>query len=212
MTLTLDDAATIRIAGSDPDAPLLLVLHGFGAHEGDLVPLLDHLGHDGDAALLRAPLALGPGQWAWFPLRAIENPDPASVQAAADAVLAWLDVHAADRAVVALGFSQGGAVALQTARTCPETFRALVVLSGFVVPDPYEGDPALAAGSPPAFFGHGTADTIIPAAATAATSRWLGEHTTLTERSYPGLAHGVGGDELIDLRAFLAESGGERRS
>lgn len=210
MTLVIDDAATVRVPGTSrtgadaATAPLLLVLHGYGAHEGDLVPLLEHLGHDGDAAALRAPLPMDHGGWAWFPITTIGAPDAGAAQDAADAVLAWLDAHAGDRPVIALGFSQGGAVALQAARTAPERFAALVVLSGFVVPTPHPGDAALAAAAPPSFFGHGDADAVIPPQVTALTSAWLAEHTTPTERSYAGLPHGVGGQEVVDVREFLA--------
>lgn len=214
MTLQIDDSATVRVPGTpdgatadanaDNETPLLLVLHGYGAHEGDLVPLLEHLGHDGEAAALRAPLPMDHGGWAWFPITTIGAPDVRAAQDAADAVLAWIDEHAADRPVVALGFSQGGAVALQAARTAPERFAALVILSGFVVPTPHPGDAALAAVAPPSFFGHGDADAVIPPQVTALTSAWLGEHTTLTERAYAGLPHGVGGEEIADVRAFLA--------
>ncbi|PWD50147.1 hypothetical protein C8046_05160 [Serinibacter arcticus] len=201
--LAVDDSATFRRPGADPDAPLLLVLHGYGASEGDLLALLPHLGHDGDAAFLRAPLALGPGQWAWFPITTIGSPDVTAVQAAAEAVLAWLAEHADGRDVVALGFSQGSTVALQVARTEPGRLAALVVLSGFVMPAAQAGDAALAALAPPAFFGHGTADAIIPPPVTALTSDWLARHTSVTERSYPGLPHGVSGEELVDVREFL---------
>ncbi|GMA31907.1 alpha/beta hydrolase [Litorihabitans aurantiacus] len=219
MTLAIDDAATVRVPspgaapGADTtadDAPLLLLLHGYGAHEGDLVPLLEHLGHPGDAAALRAPLPMDHGGWAWFPITTIGAPDPAAVQAAADAVLAWLAQHAGGRRVLVLGFSQGGAVALQVARTSPQAFAALVVLSGFVSPTPHPGDAALAAAAPPSFLGHGDADAVIPPAVTELTAAWMAEHTTLTRRAYTGLPHGVGGQEVADVADFLAGLAGAR--
>ena len=104
MTLQIDDTATVRVPGTTHDTtadataadetPLLLVLHGYGAHEGDLVPLLEHLGHDGEAAALRAPLPMDHGGWAWFPITTIGAPDVRAAQDAADAVLAWIDEHA----------------------------------------------------------------------------------------------------------------------
>ncbi|PFG19944.1 alpha/beta hydrolase [Serinibacter salmoneus] len=208
--MRIDHDATIMLpasgAGTDPDAetPLLLVLHGFGANERDLLPLAEYLGHTGPTAFLRAPLALGPDQRAWFPILDIARPDPAAVQAAADAVLAWLAEHHPGRTVIGLGFSQGSTVVLQALRTQPSAFAGVVVLSGFVSPATHDGDSALAGCATPAFFGHGDADPIIPTEVTALTAAWLREHTTLTERDYPGLPHAVDGRELADVRAFLA--------
>ncbi len=207
--VSLDDSAVLRRSGAATD-PLLLVLHGYGANERDLVPLLPHLGHLGDAAFLRAPLPLGPSGWMWFPIQSIGNPDVATVRAAADALVAWLDEHAAGREVIAVGFSQGSTVALQVLRQDPTRLRAVVVLSGFVA-DPgtaSDGDAALIAAAErgegvPVFFGHGSADPVIPPAVTAATSAWLAARTALVEREYPGLPHAVDAQELADVRDFL---------
>lgn len=207
----IDDGATVRRAGTS-DGPLLLVLHGYGANETDLVPLLGYLGHRSDAAFLRAPIPLGPGSWAWFPLTvSVASPDLGArqeeVEAAARDVLDWLDENASGHDVVLLGFSQGGAVALQLMRTDPGRVRAVVALSSFVVgagnPTPAAGDNLLAEARPPVFFGHGGADVVIPPVLTQATSAWLAAHTTLTERSYPSLPHAVDGQELADVRHFL---------
>jgi phospholipase/carboxylesterase len=47
-------------------------------------------------------------------------------------------------------------------------------------------------------------DTIIPATLVAGASGWLNDHTTLTEKVYPGLAHSVNDQELADAKAHLA--------
>lgn len=205
--MRIDETATIRrsVPGTNAaELPLVVVLHGYGAHERDLLPLWEHLGFPGETVFLRAPQPLGPTGWMWFPISTIEAPDVAAVQEAADLLLEWLDEHAAGRDVITIGFSQGGTVAIQALRTDPERFRGIVVLSGFVAE--VQGDDALLAGHDvPAFFGHGDRDQVIPPIATQLTSRWLGEHTRLTERSYPGLGHGVDPAEVLDVRKFLAQ-------
>lgn len=208
----IDDTATVRTP-PEQDGPLLVVLHGYGANERDLAPLLGYLGHRSGAAFLRAPLALGPRAWAWFPISldpatATLDADRGEVEAASAHLLAWLDAHADGREVVLLGFSQGGALALHLARTHPERVRAVVALSAFVV-GPGDAaltatDEAFAAHRLPVFFGHGDADVVVPLRLTEATSRWLAAHTALTERSYPGLPHAVDGRELADVRTFLS--------
>jgi phospholipase/carboxylesterase len=51
------------------DRPLLVLLHGYGSHEGDLFSLSPGLPLSPVIASLRAPLLAGPGN-AWFPLTA----------------------------------------------------------------------------------------------------------------------------------------------
>jgi phospholipase/carboxylesterase len=69
--------ARIREPFDEPEGALVL-LHGRGADEHDLYPLLDLL--DPDRRLLavtpRGPLALPPGGRHWYALGGIPTPDP----------------------------------------------------------------------------------------------------------------------------------------
>ena len=184
--------------------PLLVLLHGYGSHEGDLFSLAPALPLSPVIAALRAPLLGGPGN-SWFPLT-FETPvaeHGPNADAAAQAVLDWLDTteHAS---VGLLGFSQGGAVALQALRLAPTRFDYAVMLSGFVVGGSHPGDAALAAATPPVFWGRGTLDQVIPPFAIQATEEWLPSHSTLTARIYEDVAHGISNPELKDLTAFIS--------
>ena len=202
MTFTIDDAQTVR--GGDDNAPLVLLLHGYGSNEQDLPSLMPHLPHGLAHAAVRAPITMAPGAHAWVPIAVPGRPDPAVVADSTQALLTWLDEHvAADRVVVPLGFSQGGLMVTQLLRARPDRFAAALVLSGFVLDQPAAGDEALAASRVPVFFGHGDADPIIPADATQRASAWLADHADVTERTYTGLAHGISGDELVDVHAFV---------
>lgn len=184
--------------------PLLVILHGFGSHEGDLFALTPHLPLRPAMASLRAPLSTGAG-WAWFPLDDRENGSEA-LDAVTRGVLAWLDALAVPPASVGLlGFSQGGAMALQLMRHAPERFTFAVQLSGFVAPGAQPGDDRLAARRPPVFWGRGTVDEVIPADAVDWTQGWLPGHATLTERIYEGMPHAVSEAELRDVVAFLRD-------
>jgi phospholipase/carboxylesterase len=218
------DAAAVRTAGATggagaggtgeggAGAPVVVLLHGYGSHEGDLLGLAAHL--PAHLALLapRGPLRGGPG-FAWAPLAAPGRPDPDAVRDAAGALLTWLDDTVDPSATVALlGFSQGGLLATQLLRTRPERFAAAVVLSGFSLDTTEPGDAALSSPAGPdgrrvpVLFGHGDADTVIPADATARTSRWLSRHTAVEEHVYPGLGHGIGRTGLADATEFLART------
>lgn len=204
--MTLLDLRSGDLGGADgaPPRSALLLLHGFGSNERDLAGLVPALGLDLPWASLRAPLPAGPGS-AWFRITTPGSPDPAPVEAATAAIWAWVDEHldAATR-LVPIGFSQGGLMATQLLRTHPERVLAPVVLGGFVLGAPQPADAQLAASRPAVFWGRGAEDRVIAAHAVARTSDWLPRHSSLVERVYPGLAHGIDADELSDVRDFLA--------
>lgn len=197
-------------ADAPPAAPaVLLLMHGFGSNERDLAELGPVLADGQPADLpwasLRAPHSMPRGGHAWFPIVVPGEPEPGPLAFATDAVWRWVDAHLAPRTrIIAAGFSQGGLMATQLLRTRPERVAATVVLSGFVLAAAQAADERLAADRPAVFWGRGSADRVITAAAVDRTSQWLPAHSALVERVYPGLAHGVNGEEIADIRSFLA--------
>lgn len=200
-----------RIVWSTPDheaalsagASLVVLLHGYGSHERDLAGLTPYLPAGAVTAALRAPLPAGPG-FAWFPLAEPGVPDADAVTASALGVLDWLDVLGATGPVVPLGFSQGGAMALQLLRLAPRRFAGAVNLSGFAVGGSLEGDAVLAERTVPVFWGRDEADPVIAPVAIERTNAWLPRHALVTRELYPGIAHGISREELDDVHAFLA--------
>ena len=117
-----------------------MLLHGRGADENDLYPLLDLL--DPERRLLgataRGPLRLPPGGAHWYAVRAIGYPDPATFHPTYAALSAWLDAllaeHGLDHARTVIGgFSQGTvmsyALGLGAGRPQPA---GILALSGFM--------------------------------------------------------------------------------
>ncbi|PRY67501.1 phospholipase/carboxylesterase [Glaciihabitans tibetensis] len=183
--------------------PLLVLLHGYGSHEGDLFGLSPRLPLGPVIASLRAPIPENGGN-AWFTMRDSTPGDPSkeSVDAAASAVLEWLDT-VDYTSVGLLGFSQGAALSLQLIRHAPERFAATVALSGFIASGGHPGDAELARVRPEVFYGRGTADQIISHAAVERTEAWIPAHTSATSRIYEDLAHSISAQELADIAEFL---------
>lgn len=207
--LTIDPAAVLWSAPPEERAgrPLLVLLHGYGADERDLFSLAQHLPTEPVLAALRAPLPLPwPNQGrSWYPIEGLNGRDPGALTAAAAAVLTWADEHAQDATSIAfLGFSQGGATALQALRLAPERVTFAVNLSGYVAGGELPGDDVLAELRPPVFWARGAIDEVIPQTAIAHTASWLPEHSDLSGRIYPGLDHAISHEVLADLRNFLA--------
>ncbi|KTR96029.1 esterase [Microbacterium testaceum] len=187
------------------DRPVLLLLHGYGSDEHDLFGLTPYLPADYVIASLRAPLTPPwpmPGA-SWYPIEGLNGRDPDAVTRAAESVLAWMQDAAGTAPVGLLGFSQGGAVALQTLRVDPEAVSFVVVLAGYAAGGELPGDAVLAERRPPVFWGRGAADDVIPTPLIDATAQWLPGHSELSGRVYPGLTHSISQAELDDVRAFL---------
>jgi phospholipase/carboxylesterase len=129
----------VRLADGNP-AGALVLMHGRGADELDLAPLLDLL--DPDRRLVgllpRGPLSLPPGGAHWYIVREIGYPDsPTFLQTFAGAS-AWADTALAEAGVdtsstVFGGFSQGAVMSyslgLAAARPRPA---GILAMSGFI--------------------------------------------------------------------------------
>ena len=99
--------------------PLLVLLHGYGANEQDLLSLADMLPEEFVVASLRAPLVSGPG-FTWFPLTASIDYSLDAVKHAAAYAQDWIDsVRANHSSVTLLGFSMGMAMATTLLRHRP---------------------------------------------------------------------------------------------
>lgn len=109
-------------AGSGPDAPLVLLLHGSPGDHRAMDGLTDSLGDD-----LRRVAPDLPG----FGASTREIPDY-SVEAHARYLLAWMDQQGIESADW-VGFSMGGGVALSAARLAPERVRSLSLVSAIGV-------------------------------------------------------------------------------
>ncbi|MCR8672022.1 phospholipase [Agrococcus sp. HG114] len=183
---------------------LLLVMHGIGSHEGDLFGLAPHLPAELTVASLRAPIPYG-GGFAWFDFSPVDSDDDERINATAAGVLEWLD--GLDREVSRvhlLGFSQGGAMAVQLARLAPERFASIAHLSSFVHAGELPGDAVLAARQPrlPLLSTIGDLDDVIHRDKIARSIPWLDAHFDVDRRTYHR-GHSIVAEELADVVAFL---------
>jgi phospholipase/carboxylesterase len=157
----------LRAAAGEPHGAIVL-FHGRGADELDLLPLLDVL--DPERRLLgatpRGPLVLPPGGAHWYVVRQVGYPDPDTFWPTFERAGRWLDDLARETAIpperTALGgFSQGAVMtyALGLGRGRPRP-AALIALSGFIpTVEGFELD--LEGPLPPVAIGHGVFDPII---------------------------------------------------
>jgi phospholipase/carboxylesterase len=163
--VSVQELGARRRESTGEPAGALVLLHGRGADEHDLFPLLDLL--DPARRLLGVtpggPLHLPPGGKHWYTLGGIPTPDAETFHATAPLLAAFLDAlpMPMDRVVLG-GFSQGAvmsyAMSLGPGRPRPA---GLVAMSGFL--PRLEGwplEPERLAGVPVG-IAHGTLDPVI---------------------------------------------------
>jgi phospholipase/carboxylesterase len=203
----------LRPAGSEPRGAIVL-FHGRGADENDLIPLLEAL--DPTSALVgitpRGPLALAPGGAHWYAVREIGHPDPQTFAATYPRVCAWIDALPKlagvplERTVVG-GFSQGAvisyAVALGAGRPRPA---GVLALSGFMpTVERYPLDLEHLTGFPVA-IGHGIADPVIGVDWGRQARDRLVEAGAAVTYEESQLGHGIDPRSLPRLAAWLFDT------
>jgi phospholipase/carboxylesterase len=197
-------AVVVTAGNPDPAAPLVVLLHGRGSHEGEIVGLAAYLPDSFAYAAVRAPIDLG-GGFAWFANRGIGRPVAESLRSTMDWFRPWLDdVAPAGRPVVLVGFSGGAAFAGGLLLDDPERYAAAAALYGTmpfdagvpVTRDRLSGIPVL--------IQRGAADTMIPAELYDRTAAYLADESgaDLEAHLYPG-GHGVTEQGVADLAAWL---------
>jgi phospholipase/carboxylesterase len=189
-------------------------MHGRGADEHDLAPLLQALDPDADllGVLPRGPLALPPGGRHWYVLREVGSPDRETFLQTFDTLSDWLDGVLAENEVaperlVLGGFSQGAvmaySLALSVGRPRPA---AVLAFSGFIprVED-FEFDLDACAGLPVS-VSHGSLDPIISVEfAREARARLEAAGLAIRYREDP-VAHTIAPGALAQAKEVLADA------
>jgi phospholipase/carboxylesterase len=146
----------------DPAVPLVVLLHGRGSNEQDIVGLAGHLPAGPSYAAVRAPIAEG-GGFAWFANRGIGRPVAESLRETMDWFRAWLDeVAPPGRPVLLAGFSGGAAFAGGLVLDDPARFAGAAILFGTM---PFDAGLPVDDGhlaDLPVFVGQGDGDHVIP--------------------------------------------------
>lgn len=205
-------------ADADDPAPAVVLLHGRGADEDDLVPVAERLPGDRHVLSVRAPDRLGPGYtWCELDLSAgglhESQPDREGFERSRDLLDRFveeaLDAYAIDPDRVGLlGFSQGAILSLATVLETPERYRWCAALHGYLPathddPGRFDGVAGF-----PAFLGAGEMDQVIPASRAERAADLLADAgLDVTFQAYP-TGHGIGADEAADLARWVGERNG----
>jgi phospholipase/carboxylesterase len=198
--------------GSD-SGPVIVLLHGRGSDERDLLPIGRMLHEDATTVSVRAPFpaapwGYGPG-YAWYRFLGGTTPEPDSFVRGQDALAAFIAalparLGRAEFPLILGGFSQGGTSSLAFMMRNPPRARGMLVFSGFLADHPSVGLTADRVRDTPIFWGHGTADAAVPFQ--VAESGWQelrAVGAALESHAYPGMSHTISEQELADASAWL---------
>lgn len=187
---------------------LLVMLHGYGSNEQDLIGLASYLDPRFLTISVRAPEPLVFGGYAWFPLEVSESgivPHYGEAQAACAQVRELVGglkrEYAVDR-VFLLGFSQGASMVVAVALADPGAFAGVASLSGFCVPEMVPEERESVDGLS-VFMTHGRWDMVIPIKQGRASHELLAElPLELTYKEY-SMGHEINQECLEDLKDWL---------
>jgi phospholipase/carboxylesterase len=196
----------------DGPPPLLILLHGYGSNERDLIGLAPYLDPRFQIVSARAPQMLMPDGYAWFELGWTATDITINFQQAEqsralliDFIAEALAAYGGDPArVYLLGFSQGAIMSASVALIEPELIAGTVLMSGRI---PDEIRPQIAAterlAGKPFLVVHGVADTVLPIRNGRASRAILATlPVALTYQEY-AMAHEVSAQSLADVAAWL---------
>jgi phospholipase/carboxylesterase len=197
-----------RPAKRGPETPLVVLLHGLGADEHDLIDLARSLPPAFAYASVRAPLAHAEGGYTWFTDRGVARPVAASLRSSLTYVREWLDgpecaPYNRERTYL-LGFSAGMIMSAALALDDPARIAGAVLLSGVVAFDAGVDTSPDRLHRLPVFYGFSSNDPVVPRELALRSARYLREKSgaTLTEREYAH-GHAIGDREVADIRAWF---------
>ena len=212
---------TIQIqTGAKPDAAVIW-LHGLGADGHDFEPVVPELRLP--AALQvrfvfphapERPVTLNRGMRmrAWYDIFQLGGgpEDEAGIRESEgllkDLVSSQTEAGIKPERIVIAGFSQGGAIALQTALRYPRRLAGVLALSTYLpLNQKLAGEKSAANASLPIFMAHGLHDDIIPLVRAEQSRKVLAELGYAVQwRTYP-MPHSVCAEEIADISRFLQE-------
>lgn len=211
-------ATTIRTAERRPtqagegQPPLLLLLHGFGSNERDLMSFASYIDPRFHIVAARGLLDLGFGH-AWYQLSGGPGnlrPDPATRGRAVTLLSKFVrDLPARlgtdPQRTYLLGFSQGAILSLALGLTMPDEIAGIVLISGYLDLGMVPNLDRSRLTRLRVLQIHGVDDQVIPIAAARQAHSFLKDTPVqLTYREYP-IGHSIHPAALELIRCWLAE-------
>ncbi|MFQ3319321.1 MAG: phospholipase/carboxylesterase [Natronomonas sp.] len=199
----------------ESDAPAVVLVHGRGTNERDLLPIGSQLPEELHVLSVRAPQSMGgPDSYTWYDLDLSggglhsSQPDPNGFRRSLDLLHEFvdgaIDVYDLDPDRVGLlGFSQGAITSLSALVERPDSYRWVVALNGYLA-ESHEDQVDNAEGKP-VFVGCGAMDQVIPPQRAERAAELFEEGGADIRFEQYGVGHGTAPQEITDVVQWLED-------
>ncbi|PWH82092.1 phospholipase [Algibacter marinivivus] len=203
----------IRESSLTENAPLLILLHGYGSDENDLFSFAAELPEELFIISVKAPYQMQPYGNAWYAINFDEVKgkwsDNEQAKSSRDLIATFIDEAVAEypvnkNNVSLLGFSQGSILSYAVALTYPEKVKNIVALSGYINKDIFPENIENRDYSNLDFYcSHGSADQVIPVNWARLTPPFLDSLHIKHQYSEFPVEHGVAPQNFYQLKDWI---------
>lgn len=209
--------ATTTAAKPDESAITIIIMHGYGADEYDLLPIAKQLQGNYNAISIQAPIELDWGGFAWYHLSqtitGIHGDDASRIESE-QMVVDFLRNQKEEgklNDIILMGFSQGAAMsysllANEAFHSLGLNLKAVIALSGYI---PLDVRPKLSArqlDGLPIFISHGLYDDLIPPQTLDSAKELLEKQGAIVTAKTYEIGHGLTEETIADINQFLVDS------
>ncbi|MDI1356539.1 MAG: dienelactone hydrolase family protein [bacterium] len=197
--------------------PVLILLHGYGSNENDLLDMAQAFDPKFITFSIRAPFKAGNGGFSWYDVEFLQNNEMkyaySQVKESKKLLLSFISkacaaYHADSTQVYVLGFSQGAIMAYEIAVSAPKKVKGIISLSGRML----EETRTVAADwkqvtQVKIFIAHGHSDNVIKFTDSEKAYAFFKEKKVadLTFKNYE-MPHSISGSELNDIKVWLTKA------
>lgn len=214
---------TIELATGDHPAASIIWMHGLGADGNDFVPIVQELDLSGAPAIRfifphapMQPVTINNGHVmrAWYDVSfgdlegRSRKADEKGVRASQAAITRLIERETArgipGESILLAGFSQGGAIALQTGLRYPQRLAGVMALSTYLpLAENFAQEAAPANSGTPVFMAHGTHDPVVPYAMGTKSRDLLMQAGYAIEWHDYAMQHSVCLEEVRDIGTWI---------
>ncbi|MFG6687555.1 alpha/beta hydrolase [Mariniflexile sp. HNIBRBA6329] len=205
----------VRKSTLTENAPLLIMMHGYGSDENDLFSFSPELPEELFIISVRAPYPMQPYGNAWYAINFDEEQgkwnDNEQAKQSRDVIAKFIDEAIAEypvnkNNVTLLGFSQGSILSYAVALTYPKKVNNIIALSGYVNKDILPENLQEQDYSNLNFYcSHGSVDQVIPVEWARQTTPFLNSLNIKNHYAEFPVGHGVAPQNFYEFKDWLSK-------